>query len=209
MQSDNACACFVRVGRCCLGSIVGSILEYFLEPRGATILFVVRLFPKEMPLRNLGSTNAESRILSGGLGFRPGGVCGALKQDPRSNIQATGKGQRQRQRQEARSNKAEIIKRPTCLKARWRIYISLSLSLYIYIYVGSRVWGLFGKQQPPGVSGAGVGGQLACKDKFAMSWECQTEPSRVSEETQYSSKTFHNGGSATVSQKVTENCSKE
>ncbi len=32
MQSDHACACFVRVGRCRLGSILGSILESFWEP---------------------------------------------------------------------------------------------------------------------------------------------------------------------------------
>ena len=31
MQSDDACACFVRVGRCHFGSILGSILEWFLE----------------------------------------------------------------------------------------------------------------------------------------------------------------------------------
>ena len=34
MQSDDACACFVRVGRFCLGSILGSILESFCEPGG-------------------------------------------------------------------------------------------------------------------------------------------------------------------------------
>ena len=32
MQSDHACACFVRVGRGRLGSILGSILESFWEP---------------------------------------------------------------------------------------------------------------------------------------------------------------------------------
>ena len=29
MQSVHACACFVRIGRCCLGSILGTILESF------------------------------------------------------------------------------------------------------------------------------------------------------------------------------------
>ena len=32
MQSVNACACFVRTGRCCLGSLLGSILGSFWEP---------------------------------------------------------------------------------------------------------------------------------------------------------------------------------
>ncbi len=39
MQSDHACACFVRVGRWCLGSILGSILESFWEPRGRLCSF--------------------------------------------------------------------------------------------------------------------------------------------------------------------------
>ena len=40
MQSDNACACFVRVGRCHFGSILGSILEPFKEAKFATILLL-------------------------------------------------------------------------------------------------------------------------------------------------------------------------
>ena len=43
MQSDNACACFVRVGRCCLGSIWGSIWGYFLEPSSPLYSFLVAL----------------------------------------------------------------------------------------------------------------------------------------------------------------------
>ena len=39
MQSVDACACFVRVGRCCLGSILGSILESFWEPGGPLYSF--------------------------------------------------------------------------------------------------------------------------------------------------------------------------
>ncbi len=42
MQSDHACAGFVKVGRCCLGSILGSMLEYLLEPRGAICYFLGR-----------------------------------------------------------------------------------------------------------------------------------------------------------------------
>ncbi len=39
MQSVHAGACFVRVGRCCLGSILGSILWLFWEPRAALYSF--------------------------------------------------------------------------------------------------------------------------------------------------------------------------
>ncbi len=41
MQSDNACACFVRVGRCRFGSILGSILESFWEPSSLLYSFLV------------------------------------------------------------------------------------------------------------------------------------------------------------------------
>jgi hypothetical protein len=54
MQSDRACACFVRVGRCRLGSILGSILESFWGPRSPLYSFVVALVaktdPKEVPV---------------------------------------------------------------------------------------------------------------------------------------------------------------
>ena len=35
MQSVYACACFVRIGRCCLGSILGSQNGSFLVPSGS------------------------------------------------------------------------------------------------------------------------------------------------------------------------------
>ena len=54
MQSDRACACFVRVGRCRLGSILGSILESFWEPSSPLYSFLVALVaktaPKEVPV---------------------------------------------------------------------------------------------------------------------------------------------------------------
>ncbi len=43
MQSDNACACFVRVGRCRFGSILDSILESFWEPKSPLYSFLVDL----------------------------------------------------------------------------------------------------------------------------------------------------------------------
>ena len=49
MQSVHACACFVRVGRCCLGSILGSILESFWEPGGALYSFWGDFFTKNAP----------------------------------------------------------------------------------------------------------------------------------------------------------------
>ena len=41
VQSDNACACFVRVGRCRFGSILGSILESFWGPSSLLYSFLV------------------------------------------------------------------------------------------------------------------------------------------------------------------------
>ena len=41
IQSDHASACFVRVGRCRLGSILGSILESFWEPSSLLYSFSV------------------------------------------------------------------------------------------------------------------------------------------------------------------------
>ena len=49
MQSDHACACFVRVGRCRLGSILGSILESFWEPSSPLYSFLVALVAKTAP----------------------------------------------------------------------------------------------------------------------------------------------------------------
>ena len=46
MQSDNACACFVRVGRCHFGSILGSILESFLE-QSCLLLFLAPGVPNQ------------------------------------------------------------------------------------------------------------------------------------------------------------------
>ena len=43
MQSAHASACFVRIGRCCLGSIFGSILESFREPSSPLYSFLVAL----------------------------------------------------------------------------------------------------------------------------------------------------------------------
>ena len=40
MQSDHACACFVRVGRCCLGSVLGSILSCFGRPQASIFVFL-------------------------------------------------------------------------------------------------------------------------------------------------------------------------
>ena len=40
MQSDHASACFVRVGRWRLGSILGSILESFWEPSSLLYSFL-------------------------------------------------------------------------------------------------------------------------------------------------------------------------
>ena len=42
MQSDNACACFVRVGRCRFGSILGSHFGVILGAKFATILLLGR-----------------------------------------------------------------------------------------------------------------------------------------------------------------------
>ncbi len=54
MQSAHAGACFVRVGRCRLGSILGSILESFWEPSSPLYSFLVALVakaaPKEVPV---------------------------------------------------------------------------------------------------------------------------------------------------------------
>ena len=47
MQSVHACACFVRVGHCCFGSILGSILEYFWEPGGQLCSFWGDLLAKQ------------------------------------------------------------------------------------------------------------------------------------------------------------------
>ncbi len=46
MQSDNACACFVRVVRCRFGSISASILESFWEPSSPLYSFLVALVAK-------------------------------------------------------------------------------------------------------------------------------------------------------------------
>ena len=46
MQSDNACACFVRVGRCRFGSILGSILESFGGPSSLLHSFLVARMAK-------------------------------------------------------------------------------------------------------------------------------------------------------------------
>ena len=43
IRSDHACACFVRVGRCRLGSILGSILESFWGPSSPLYSFLVDL----------------------------------------------------------------------------------------------------------------------------------------------------------------------
>ncbi len=43
MQSAHACACFVRVGRCGLDSILGSILGSFWEPSSPLYSFLVAL----------------------------------------------------------------------------------------------------------------------------------------------------------------------
>ena len=43
MQSDHACACFVKVGRYRLGSISGSIFESFSEPSSLLYSFLVTL----------------------------------------------------------------------------------------------------------------------------------------------------------------------
>ncbi len=49
MQSDHACACFVRIGRCCLGSILGSIWESFWEPSSPLYSFLVALVANRAP----------------------------------------------------------------------------------------------------------------------------------------------------------------
>ncbi len=46
MRSDHACACFVRVGRRRRGSILGSILVAFCEPRSPLYSFLVALIAK-------------------------------------------------------------------------------------------------------------------------------------------------------------------
>ncbi len=49
MQSIHACACFVRFGRCCLGSIFDSILESFWEPSSPLYFFLVALVANRAP----------------------------------------------------------------------------------------------------------------------------------------------------------------
>ena len=46
MQSDHACACFVRVGRRRRGSILGSIFEQFWKPSRPLYSFLVALDAK-------------------------------------------------------------------------------------------------------------------------------------------------------------------
>ncbi len=53
MQSDDACACFVRVGRCRLGSILGSMFESFWEPSSPLYSFLVALVAKTAQKRYL------------------------------------------------------------------------------------------------------------------------------------------------------------
>ena len=49
MQSVHACACFVRIGRCCLGSILGSIWESFWEASSPLYSFLVALVANRPP----------------------------------------------------------------------------------------------------------------------------------------------------------------
>ncbi len=46
MQSEHACACFVRVGRRRRGSILGSILVVFCEPSSPLYSFLVAMVTK-------------------------------------------------------------------------------------------------------------------------------------------------------------------
>ncbi len=65
MQSDNACACFVRVGRCRFGSILGSILETFGGPSSLLYSFLVAQVAKtgsqKRGQQNLGHGGGLSR----------------------------------------------------------------------------------------------------------------------------------------------------
>ena len=62
MQSVHACACFVRIGRCCLGSI----LESFWEPSSPLYSFWVARVAKKGHKRE-GKTK-KSEILGAGRG---------------------------------------------------------------------------------------------------------------------------------------------
>ena len=61
MQSDNACACFVRVGCCRFGSILGSILESFWGPSSLLYSFLVAQVAKT------GSQKRGQNIVKKGL----------------------------------------------------------------------------------------------------------------------------------------------
>ncbi len=60
MQSDNACACFVRVGRCRFGSILGSILESFWGPSSLLYSFWSPGWPKQAHNREAKKTKKET-----------------------------------------------------------------------------------------------------------------------------------------------------
>ena len=76
MQSDNACACFVRVGRCRFGSILGSILESLWEPSSLLYSFLVARVAETGPPKGCTTNNKKHKLnrihLWGGGCWRPG-----------------------------------------------------------------------------------------------------------------------------------------
>ena len=87
MQSVHAGACFVRVGRCCLGSILGSILESFWEPGGAlysfwgaSALFLDPLFKDDF-------SELPRRLVARGVGGLPPQEPGNLNLEAKSKTE--------------------------------------------------------------------------------------------------------------------------
>ncbi len=66
MQSDYACACFVRVGRCRFGSILGSMLESFWEPSSLLYSFLVARVAKTGSQKR-GKTNVNKKHMKTNL----------------------------------------------------------------------------------------------------------------------------------------------
>ena len=132
MQSDNACACFVRVGRCRFGSILCSILESFGGPSSLLYSFWVARVAKQAHKREAKQKNRKLMKTDltrayGELQLTGPGAPETVKLSDNETVQLS--------LQYWAPETLHLV-----LKARWRIYMCVSLDTHLaLVYISATV----------------------------------------------------------------------